>query len=290
MKVGFAGAGNMAAAMARGWAAGDGGPEAMLFCDAGSGRAAALAARARGGGARQPLRAGRGLRPRGARGQAGGARAGGRSPRRGHPRGALGSRRDPGRAASTGLSGRAPVPRDAEPARSRSRRGLICHAPPQGASDDAVARGAGAARAARPHGGAGGATDRRGDGGHGLLARLLRPDRRGARRRGGSRRSRRRAVAASSSLEALAGTAQLLRDPPPRLAARRGRLARRQHRGGPGGTRSGRCDEGVRARGAGVAGADASDDRRGDRAQRRRRLRRGPVPRLPDPDLRPRCC
>src|SRR5436190_16951249 len=43
MKVGFAGAGNMAAALARGWAAGDGGPDAMLFSDAGSGRAAALA-------------------------------------------------------------------------------------------------------------------------------------------------------------------------------------------------------------------------------------------------------
>jgi pyrroline-5-carboxylate reductase len=43
MNVGFAGAGNMAAAMARGWAAGDGGPEAMLFSDAGSGRAEALA-------------------------------------------------------------------------------------------------------------------------------------------------------------------------------------------------------------------------------------------------------
>ncbi len=37
------GAGSMAAAMARGWAAGEGGPEAMLFSDAGSGRAAALA-------------------------------------------------------------------------------------------------------------------------------------------------------------------------------------------------------------------------------------------------------
>lgn len=43
MRVGFAGAGNMATAISRGWAAGDGGPEAMLFCDAGSGRAAALA-------------------------------------------------------------------------------------------------------------------------------------------------------------------------------------------------------------------------------------------------------
>ena len=42
MKVGFAGSGNMAAAMARGWAA-SGGPDEMLFTDSGSGRAAALA-------------------------------------------------------------------------------------------------------------------------------------------------------------------------------------------------------------------------------------------------------
>src|SRR5438034_8637395 len=44
MRIGFAGAGNMAAAMARGWSAGQDGPEAMLFSDAGSGRAASLAA------------------------------------------------------------------------------------------------------------------------------------------------------------------------------------------------------------------------------------------------------
>lgn len=43
MRIGFAGAGRMAAAIARGWASGDGGPERMLFCDAGSGRAAMLA-------------------------------------------------------------------------------------------------------------------------------------------------------------------------------------------------------------------------------------------------------
>src|SRR6266542_2544104 len=43
MIVGFAGSGNIAAAMARGWAAGDGGPDQMLFTDSGSGRAAALA-------------------------------------------------------------------------------------------------------------------------------------------------------------------------------------------------------------------------------------------------------
>jgi pyrroline-5-carboxylate reductase len=43
--IGFAGAGNMAAAMARGWAAaGDEGPAAMLFCDIDAERAAALAA------------------------------------------------------------------------------------------------------------------------------------------------------------------------------------------------------------------------------------------------------
>jgi pyrroline-5-carboxylate reductase len=43
MIVGFAGSGNMGAAMARGWASGEGGPEQMLFTDSGSGRAAALA-------------------------------------------------------------------------------------------------------------------------------------------------------------------------------------------------------------------------------------------------------
>src|SRR5947208_13329309 len=43
MKVGFAGAGNMAGAMARGWAAGDGGPEALLFRDPDAERARALA-------------------------------------------------------------------------------------------------------------------------------------------------------------------------------------------------------------------------------------------------------
>ena len=44
MKIGFAGSGNMAAAMARGWATSEPPPEAMLFADSGSGRAAKLAA------------------------------------------------------------------------------------------------------------------------------------------------------------------------------------------------------------------------------------------------------
>jgi pyrroline-5-carboxylate reductase len=44
MRIGFAGAGNMAGAIARGWAAGEGGPEEMLFCDVDRDRAAALAA------------------------------------------------------------------------------------------------------------------------------------------------------------------------------------------------------------------------------------------------------
>jgi pyrroline-5-carboxylate reductase len=55
MKVGFAGAGNMAGAMARGWASGPGGPEAMLFCDIDADRSAALAAQA-GGETRDTLR------------------------------------------------------------------------------------------------------------------------------------------------------------------------------------------------------------------------------------------
>jgi pyrroline-5-carboxylate reductase len=43
MRIGFAGAGNMAAAMARGWASGPGGPDAMLFRDLDEARAAVLA-------------------------------------------------------------------------------------------------------------------------------------------------------------------------------------------------------------------------------------------------------
>jgi len=48
MIIGFAGAGNMASAIAQGWAASEDGPERMLFCDAGSGRAAELASRVGG--------------------------------------------------------------------------------------------------------------------------------------------------------------------------------------------------------------------------------------------------
>jgi pyrroline-5-carboxylate reductase len=44
MRVGFAGSGNMAAALARGWAAGEGGPDTMLFCDLDAERARELAA------------------------------------------------------------------------------------------------------------------------------------------------------------------------------------------------------------------------------------------------------
>lgn len=44
MKLGFAGSGSMAAAMARGWATAERRPEAMQFADSGSGRAAKLAA------------------------------------------------------------------------------------------------------------------------------------------------------------------------------------------------------------------------------------------------------
>ena len=43
MEVGFAGAGNMAAAMARGWASASDGPGTMVFCDVQRDRAAALA-------------------------------------------------------------------------------------------------------------------------------------------------------------------------------------------------------------------------------------------------------
>jgi pyrroline-5-carboxylate reductase len=48
MKIGFAGAGNIATALSRGWADAEQGPEAMLFSDAGSGRARTLAERTGG--------------------------------------------------------------------------------------------------------------------------------------------------------------------------------------------------------------------------------------------------
>ena len=48
MILGFAGAGNMAEALARGWADSEQRPEQMLFCDNGSGRAEKLAARTDG--------------------------------------------------------------------------------------------------------------------------------------------------------------------------------------------------------------------------------------------------
>jgi pyrroline-5-carboxylate reductase len=54
MKVGFVGAGNMAGAMARGWAAGPDGPEAMLFCDLDAERARTVAGEV-GGGTRDSL-------------------------------------------------------------------------------------------------------------------------------------------------------------------------------------------------------------------------------------------
>jgi pyrroline-5-carboxylate reductase len=54
MIVGFAGAGNMAAAMARGWAGAEGGPEAMLFRDLDQERAESLAAEV-GGETRESL-------------------------------------------------------------------------------------------------------------------------------------------------------------------------------------------------------------------------------------------
>ena len=43
MEVGFAGSGNMAAALARGWARASLRPASMLFTDSGSGRAESLA-------------------------------------------------------------------------------------------------------------------------------------------------------------------------------------------------------------------------------------------------------
>src|ERR687896_337923 len=55
MRIGFAGAGNMAGAMARGWARSERGPDQMIFCDLDSARAEALAEQT-GGETRADLR------------------------------------------------------------------------------------------------------------------------------------------------------------------------------------------------------------------------------------------
>ncbi|HEX2128771.1 MAG TPA: NAD(P)-binding domain-containing protein, partial [Solirubrobacterales bacterium] len=55
MRIGFAGAGNMAGAMARGWARAERGPDQMVFCDLDAKRAEALA-QATGGDTRPDLR------------------------------------------------------------------------------------------------------------------------------------------------------------------------------------------------------------------------------------------
>ena len=88
MKVGFAGAGSMAAAMARGWAGADGGPGTMVFCDLERGRAKALAAEL-GGSVADDLSelAGQADLDR-ARREAGGARRGRGRARAGRARGA----------------------------------------------------------------------------------------------------------------------------------------------------------------------------------------------------------
>ena len=61
-------------------------------------------------------------------------------------------------------------------------------------------------------------------------------------------------------VETTAGTAELLRDPPPGRRAQGGRLARRQHRGRARGARARGRPRGLRGRGAGLAGEDAGDD------------------------------
>ena len=126
----------MAGALARGWAAAEHGPEAMLFCDAGSGRAAALAEETGGEAvetlAELALRADAvvlAVKPAALDRAAAAARRRGRC-------GRFGAGRDAARAPARGLPGRAGGPRDADDhgrgpprrdlpraARARGRRG-----------------------------------------------------------------------------------------------------------------------------------------------------------------------
>ena len=103
MRLGFAGAGNIASALARGWADAERGPEQMLFCDAGSGRAAELAERTGGEAVDSLAELAERSDAVAARGQAGLVGGGGAAARRPGRCDRLGARGDPGRAPARAL-------------------------------------------------------------------------------------------------------------------------------------------------------------------------------------------
>ena len=186
----------MAAAMARGWAGAEGGPEGMLFCDLDRERASALADEV-GGETRQT--AGR-ARRRERRDPAGGEA---RCPRRGAP--------EMGNTAPAILSVMAatsterlaqafpdtPIMRVMPNQPVEVRRGVLCHPPPVDMPEELDGAPAGPAGRAGHRGRPGRGADRGGDGGDVVRARL-RGAVRGRARQGGRRRRARPCALRSS--------------------------------------------------------------------------------------------
>ena len=252
MKVGFAGAGNMAAAMARGLGRRRRRPggDAVLR----PGRGARRGARRRGGGrdARQASPSWRGdSRRRGARGQAGGARRRRRGARAGQrPRCSRCSRATPIARLAEAFPGvpAAPVMPN-QPV--EVRRGVLCYAPPQGDARRAARRGCWRCS------GCSGRTveleERLIDAAMAimsLLARLHRAGRRGARRRGARERASTRSSPRELVAGALAGTAELLRERDPATIRDAVASPGGAHRGRARRSSSGAVRGGVRERGA----------------------------------------
>ena len=180
MRIGFAGAGKMAAAIARGWASGDGGPERMLFCDAGSGRAARSPRRSAGSRSgrspsspvRRTWSCSRSSPQRSSRRPSGSER---------RRRSSRCSERRPWRAFVSGSAGR-PVVRLMPTVAVEVRRGVICHAPLDPADGATGSRLLELLRPARAPGRGPRRDARRGDRDHGLHPRLPGGRRPGARR------------------------------------------------------------------------------------------------------------
>ena len=134
-----------------------------------------------------------------------------------------------------GVPRRPGAARDAQPARrGGAGRPLLC--PPGGHGRRPRERADRPARHARHRRGGARGPDRRRDGGDVLRARLRRALRGGARA-GGERNGLDPAMSLELVAGTLEGTAELLRERDPQAIRRRGRAARRSHRGRPRGAR-----------------------------------------------------
>ena len=173
----------MAGAMARGWASGDGGPEAMLFCDLDAARATALAEQT-GGETRDSLPSLASdcdvvvlaVKPAALDDVA--------AELRGRAQAIVSMLAGVGTDALAGAFPDTPLLRLMPNQPVEVRMGVLCHPPARDMPADVEGELIEAARPARHARRDRRCGDRRGDGDHVVLARLPGDDRRGARRRG----------------------------------------------------------------------------------------------------------